>query len=206
MFSGLVRNIGEIINISDKTIAISSNIKPKLGASIAVNGVCLTNINNSNGYFEVDLSTETRQSIAMENIHMNAKVHLEEALKINDRLDGHIVQGHIDSIGKIEKIERNKLGIDFWISYENNISKLIIPKGSICIDGISLTINECYKNFFRLTIIPHTFKNTLFHTYEINRSVNIETDIIVRSISHMLQNNSSNNMGWDFVDKILATY
>ena len=206
MFSGLIRNIGKIVNISNDTITISSNLKPKLGASIAINGICLTNIHYSNGCFNVNLSTESRKLIAMENIYINAKVHLEEALKLSDRLDGHIVQGHIDSIGEIDRINENKLGIDFWISYKDDINKLIIPKGSICIDGVSLTVNECYKNCFRITIVPHTFKNTLFNTYEIKRRVNIETDILARSINHLLQSNNSSNTSWHTIDSILTTY
>lgn len=206
MFSGLIRNIGEVVNINNDTITISSSLKPKLGASIAINGICLTNIKYSNKRFEVNLSNESRKLIAMENIYIGAKVHLEEALKVNDRLDGHIVQGHIDSIGEIKKIEKNKFGTDFWISYKDNIYKLIVPKGSICIDGVSLTVNECYKNYFRLTIIPHTFENTLLHTYKVNRRVNIETDILTRSINHILQHNNYNNMSWAKIDSILATY
>lgn len=211
MFSGLVINIGKIIALSTNTITISSDIKPKIGASIAVNGICLTNINCDNGYFEVNLSEESKQRIAIENIKINNKVHLEEALRVNDRLDGHIVQGHIDSIGIIEKIEKNKCSNDFWISFKNDIKQLIIPKGSICIDGISLTINECYNNIFRLTIIPYTFNNTLFKYYKVKRRVNIETDILARTINHILKNqyklNANNQqITRNILDGILASY
>ncbi len=205
MFSGLVTHIGEVVRLNNEIITIKSKLSPKIGASIAVNGTCLTTINTKNNEFEALLSTETRNLIALENLH--GKVHLEEALGVSDRFDGHIVQGHIDGIGIIESIKKNDNGFDFFITFDKSLKPLIIPKGSICIDGISLTVNEILENSFRLTIIPHTFYNTLFHTYKPKRRVNIETDIIVRSIYHMLSiQNTDKTLQWNTINSILASY
>ena len=189
MFSGLVRNIGVVERFEGGKIAIRSNLRPKIGASIAINGICTTAISTQGGVFCAILSSETQKCVALENLQIpRTKVHLEEALRASDRMDGHIVQGHIDSIGEILRVERSENGFDFIIAYPQEIRPLLVPKGSVAIDGISLTINAVDSASFRLTIIPHTFDNTLFHTYKPARRVNIETDIFARSIHHILQN------------------
>lgn len=204
MFSGLVRNIGVVRHFSGEKISIESDISPQIGASVAINGICTTVTKYSNRTFEAILSKETRSVVALENL--TNKVHLEEALRLSDRLDGHIVQGHIDSIGIIESISKNENGFDIIISFDNALAPLIVPKGSIAIDGVSLTINEVQNSTFRLTIIPHTFNETLFHTYKVKRRVNIETDILNRSIFHMLSRLKSKQATWDSIDSILLGY
>ncbi|MDE6886604.1 MAG: riboflavin synthase [Helicobacteraceae bacterium] len=204
MFSGLVKVLGEVVDLKDDIITIKSVLSPKIGASIAVNGICLTAMDFKNDKFSAALSKESRDNIALENLC--GKVHLEEALAFGDRFDGHIVQGHIDSIGVIEDIRQNQNGFDFYIKYDKNIKNLLIPKGSICIDGISLTINEVLDSIFRLTIIPHTYNNTLFHQYKPKRRVNIETDIIARSLFHFISNKRQGENGWREIDSILASY
>ena len=223
MFSGLVKNIGVVESFSGEVIAIRSSLRPQIGASIAINGVCTTAIAQNGDIFRAHLSKETRDCIALENLQKRlAQVHLEEALRVNDRLDGHIVQGHIDSVGEILRVERSENGFDFIVAYPSEIRPLLVPKGSVAIDGISLTINEVTSRDFRLTIIPHTFNNTLFHTYKPARRVNIETDIFVRSVYHILQNmrDSGANLRdfgresaldlakskWQKIDNILMSY
>lgn len=214
MFSGLIKNIGNVRKFRDEIITIQSNLKPDIGASIAVNGACLTIINFKDREFDALLSKETRDLIAIENL--NGKVHLEEALSLSDKLDGHIVQGHIDCVGIIEKIQKQENGFDFIINFDPKYKPLIIPKGSIAIDGISLTINEVFDNSFRITIIPHTFYKTLFSTYQSKRRVNIETDIIAKSLYHMLKSmdfdtknlnrNNKKSIDYKMIDSILASY
>ena len=211
MFSGLVRNIGVVERFEGGKITVQSDLRPKIGASIAINGICTTAISTKGGAFCAILSEETRKCVAIENIQKpRAKVHLEEALRASDRLDGHIMQGHIDSIGEILRIEKSGEGVDFIIGYEAKIRPMLIPKGSIAIDGISLTINALDSASFRLTIIPHTFHSTLFHSYKPTQRVNIETDIFARSVYHILQNmadsapDSAN--AWRKIDNILMSY
>lgn len=202
MFSGLVREIGEVLDIKDEKIFIKSSLTPKIGASIAVNGICLSVDSFQSNIFSANISKETQKCVAMENL--SNKVHLEEALKIGDRFDGHIVQGHIDSIAILSHINKQKNSIDMYFSYERSIAPLLVPKGSICVDGISLTINEISSDFFRLSIIPHTFTTTLFHTYKPNRRVNIETDIIARTLLH--QQHCAKNKNANFINAFIASY
>jgi len=199
VFNGLIREIGLITNFSNNTLKIKSNLKPQIGDSIAVNGVCLTVTKVLNDGFEVELSPETQKIIPIENYQPGKKVHLEEALRFGDKIDGHLIQGHVDAIGEILEIKKNKNSYDVIIKTDPRIIKYIAPKGSISIDGVSLTINEVWSDRFRLTIIPHTFENTLFKEYKVLRKVNIETDMFSRYIYHMLKNSHN-----DINDKILA--
>ncbi|STQ86226.1 riboflavin synthase [Helicobacter muridarum] len=185
MFSGLVRQFGQVIDYNNNMLCLKSTLYPKIGDSISVNGACLTVIKTQKDCFCVELSIETAKSIAIENL--SGFVHIEPALKFNDGLHGHIVQGHVDSIGTI--IKKDKVGNQtlFHIQVEPKSLKLMVNKGSVCIDGISLTVNAVFNNYFELVIIPHTMKTTLFHSYQVNRRVNIETDIIVRSLFALMQ-------------------
>ena len=185
MFTGLIKEIGKVVSFRNDILTISSTLNPNIGDSISVNGACLTVIEKFDNGFSVELSSETQKVVAIENY--SGFVHLEPAMKLSDRLEGHIIQGHIDGIGRIGKIEKLKTGIDFFIEVDRNLIKLIAPKGSIAIDGVSLTINEVFSNSFRITIIPHTLKNTLFSSYKVGRRVNIETDLFIRYINHLLK-------------------
>lgn len=202
MFTGLIREIGEVISFSNNTLSIKSNYKPKIGDSIAVNGACLTVIESFNNSFSVELSLETQHIIATENL--KEKVHIEPAMRLSDRLDGHLLQGHVDCLGILKDIKKNGNSLDFFISIPKEFIKFCIPKGSIGIDGVSLTINEVFSDTIRLTIIPHTLKWTLFGSYEKNRRLNIETDLIVRSIYHLMHKDKA--CSWQEIDKMLALY
>jgi len=187
LFTGLIREIGEVVSFKDELLEISSSLNPTIGDSIAVNGACLTVIKISGSSFFVQVSHESSRSLSKNTFQ--GKVHLEPALRVGDRLDGHFLQGHIDSLGVIKNINRSGEFFDIFIDVKKEIMKFMIPKGSIAIDGVSLTINESdIKNStVRLTIIPHTFLNTIFTDYASGREVNIETDILARTIVHTLE-------------------
>lgn len=204
MFTGLVREIAQVKSLQDNKLTIIAKHKGKLGDSIAVNGACLTIIEILENGFSLELSEESIKNIAIKS-YKNL-VHIEPALKTNDRLDGHFVQGHIDGIGEITKIIKHKIGTDFYIKTTQEIISLCIPKGSICINGISLTINEVLQNGIRLTIIPHTLQNTLLHTYKVGDEVNIETDMFARMIKHFLDRKPNSPLTWEAVDRILGAY
>jgi riboflavin synthase len=128
---------------------------------------------------------------------------------MGDRFEGHIVQGHIDCLGTIKSIKQNGNSTDFYISLPSEYGKYIIPKGSVTIDGVSLTVNEVLKDSsFRLTIIPHTVKNTLFKNYKVGTKVNLETDMFARYIYNMFKKDDKkdNTLSWNDVDKIMANY
>ncbi|RUM55409.1 MAG: riboflavin synthase [Nautilia sp.] len=185
MFNGLIREIAKVKSFNNNKLIIKSKYIPEIGDSIAVNGVCLTATQIFNDGFEVELSPETQSKIAVENY--KDLVHIEPAMKLSDRIDGHLVQGHIDCIGEILEIKQNSNSYDVVIKIPTEYIKFVINKGSIAVDGVSLTINDVWSDRFRLTIIPHTFENTLFKYYKIHQRVNIETDMFARYLYNMFK-------------------
>lgn len=202
MFTGLIREFASVVRYSNNNLILNAKYKPNIGDSIATNGVCLTVIAVESDTFTVELSAETRAIMAVENL--KNQVHIEPAMAIGERLEGHIVQGHVDCLGTIKSITKNQNATDMVISLPPEFSKFIIPKGSIAIDGVSLTINDVKKDEFRLTIISHTLEKTIFNEYKIGRRVNIETDMFARYVYHMF--NGKKEMNWDSVDKMMALY
>ena len=205
MFTGLIREMATVMNFTNNILTLKAKYKPKIGDSIAINGACLTVISLDNNTFSVELSPESQKTLAMQNY--KNKVHIEPAMMMGDRFEGHIVQGHIDCIGKIISIQPNGNSTDFFIQLPKKNFKFVIEKGSITIDGISLTINDVNntKNIFRLTIIPHTIKNTLFLNYKVGSCINVETDMFSRYIFNMFKKDDD-KLSWDNVDKIMASY
>lgn len=203
MFTGLIREMAEVKSFVGSTLTIKANYKPKIGDSIAINGACLTATKIYDDSFSVELSPESKSHLALENY--KNKVHIEPAMMMGDRFEGHIVQGHIDCIGTVSKIIKNGNSTDFYISIPTEFIRFAINKGSVAIDGVSLTINEVFDDHFRLTIIPHTIENTLFHGYKVGSRVNIETDMFARYVFNIL-NKSDKKSNWSDVDKILATW
>jgi riboflavin synthase len=205
MFTGLIREIATVKSYRNNILTIRSTHKAKLGDSIAINGVCLTVIKVNPDGFDLELADETRSIIDESKI--SGKVHLEPAMQMNDRFEGHIVQGHVDCVGEVARIVKRENGTDFYIRVDPRYIIHIIPKGSITIDGISLTVNDVYDDSFRLTIIPHTLENTLMKDFKVGTKVNIETDVFARYIDHILSHrNQKRPMGWDEVDAIQMSY
>jgi riboflavin synthase len=205
MFTGLIREMAEVKSFSGSTLTLKATYKPKIGDSIAINGVCLTVTQLTNDGFSVELSPETQKIVALENY--KHKVHIEPAMQMGDRFEGHIVQGHVDTIGEIERIVNNGNSYDVFIKVDKKFIPYIVPKGSITIDGVSLTVNEVFEESFRLTIIPHTFKETLFGSYTKGSKVNIETDMFARYIEHILTHKqNANKPSWQEIDKISALW
>ncbi len=204
MFTGLIRQMAEVISLRNNFLTLKAKYTPKIGDSIAVNGACLTVVSFTNDTFTVELSPESQKILAMENY--KGKVHIEPAMMMSDRFEGHIVQGHVDCLGVVKKIANNGNSTDFIISLPKEYIKYIIPKGSITIDGVSLTINEVFEDSFRLTIIPHTIENTLFKRYKIGTRVNLETDMFARYLYNMFKSKKEHTLTWDKVDSIIARY
>ena len=205
MFTGLIREIAKVKNYQNNILTIQSEHKAKLGDSIAINGVCLTVINVHSDGFDLELADETRGIIDESKI--SGQVHLEPAMMMGDRFEGHIVQGHVDCVGTVSKITPRENATDFIITVEKKYIAHIIPKGSITIDGISLTVNDVGSDNFRLTIIPHTLKKTLMRNYKVGTKLNIETDVFARYIDHILSHRSTKkSMSWDDVDNMQMTY
>jgi len=204
LFTGLIREMANVISFKNNFLTLKAKYNPKIGDSIAVNGACLTVVRYTSDTFTVELSPESQKILAMENYR--GQVHIEPAMMMGDRFEGHIVQGHVDCLGTIKSIKNNGNSTDFIISLPNEYSKYIIPKGSVTIDGVSLTVNEVLKDSFRLTIIPHTVENTLFRTYKIGSKVNLETDMFARYIYNMFKGQKDSDLTWDKVEGIMASY
>jgi len=205
MFTGLIREMAEVISFDNKMLSLKAKYRPSIGDSIAVNGVCLTVIDISEGNFTVEVADETRSVVALENF--SGFVHIEPAMQMGDRFEGHIVQGHVDTIGTITKIEKRTNGVDFYITIPTKYLEYVIPKGSITVDGVSLTVNDVDDNGFRLTIIPHTMKETRFGIYGIGTRVNIETDLFARYIANILERREQNRrQKWEEIEHIQSLY
>ncbi len=205
MFTGLIREMAEVLSFKSNVLTLKAKYEPKIGDSISINGACLTVVRVASGTFSVELSPESQKILAMENY--KGKVHMEPAMMMGDRFEGHIVQGHVDCLGTVKSIKKNGNSTDFIISLPKEYSKYIIPKGSVSIDGVSLTVNEVMEDSFRLTIIPHTVENTLFKTYKIGSKVNLETDMFARYIYNMFKKDKkSDDLTWGQVDKLMASY
>jgi riboflavin synthase len=191
MFTGIIQTIGHIDAITPQGDDLKLSIRAAnlddviLGDSIAVNGVCLTVAQLNNTHFEAHVSKETL-SVTTGLDNKNA-VNLEKALRLSDRLGGHLVSGHVDGVGEVTRFER--VG-DCWllaVRAPHAISKYIAKKGSICVDGVSLTVNTIEQDTFTINIIPHTLENTTLNHLSAGSRVNIEIDQIARYVERMTE-------------------
>jgi len=192
MFTGLIEGIGKISGTRRTHNEMRVTITPhfdttdcKLGDSLAINGVCLTVTEIRDGSLSMDISGETLSRTTLGLLRLGDHVNLERALRLSDRLGGHLVSGHVDGIGKILKKEQVHQSWLIRIGIEEAISRYIINKGSIAVEGISLTINACEKDFFEVNIIPQTGMVTTLLIKKIGDPVNIETDLIGKYVEKL---------------------
>ncbi|EAW0579267.1 riboflavin synthase [Campylobacter upsaliensis] len=202
MFNGLIREIAKVKFYQNNILSLNAKYRPKIGDSIAVNGACLSVISVQKDGFELELSKESRMHLALENL--KDRVHVEPALRYKDRIDGHLMQGHIDGLGVLEKIVPNENGLDFYLSLPSHLMPLMANKGSIGVDGVSLTINEVFTSQIRLTLIPLSLKDTLFKEYKIGRRIHIESDLLARYIRSQLQ--AKRGLSWEEIERISYLY
>ena len=192
MFTGIVEGIGIIKKFEKKTNSRSAakmkvdlgNLAKglKAGHSVAINGVCLTVTRISKSEAEFEMIGETIKKTDLGKLESGDKVNIERSLKVGDRMEGHFVLGHIDGTGKIINIKKFPKEIKLWIELPNNLTKYVVKKGSIAIDGISLTLVDIIKNKISVCIIPHTMEITNLNSKKIGDKVNIETDILGKYI------------------------
>jgi riboflavin synthase len=198
MFTGIIEAVGNIkaININAKgaRLVIDTNnldmSDVKLGDSIATNGICLTVVDfdssKNSGSYSADVSNETLQRTGFANYQVGWKVNLEKAMLANTRFGGHMVSGHVDGVSEIISISNNGNSIEYWLKMPSDLAHYIAEKGSVTIDGTSLTVNALADGKFRLTIVPHTVKETIFADYKVGTKVNIEVDLIARYLERLL--------------------
>ena len=202
MFTGIIQAQGNIkeIRASNKgaVFVLNSNSLDlsdvSIGDSIAVNGVCLTVTQLDKNYFSSDVSQETLNCTTFSQLKKGQNINLEKSLRLNQGVDGHIVSGHVDGVGKITLIAIEGDSTRMKIKVDDNLVKYIAKKGSICINGVSLTVNEIDGNFFDVNIVPHTFSVTTLDELKVNSQVNIEIDIIARHIEQLLNHKTSSRI------------
>ncbi len=193
MFTGIIETTGKIKNIESSSRNIKLQIEPskadflddiKNGSSISVNGVCLTVTDIFNKAFSAFVSSETHHITNLKDIHSNESVNLEKALRLNDRLDGHLVMGHVDDIGIVTGIHRISQDYKLDVKISQSLLKYVILKGSIAINGISLTIASMKSNILSFVIIPETYNSTNIPQTKIGSKVNIEVDMFSKYIEN----------------------
>lgn len=193
MFTGIVEDIGTIREIRNqgagRVLTIGTHLpleEVKLGDSIAVNGACLTAESFVDGGFVAVAARETLSKTALASIRKGAKVHLERALRLGGRLDGHLMQGHVDGVGEVSSATQRRESLVLWIRCPGDLLRYVVPKGSIAIQGVSLTVNEVTQGSFRVNIVPHTVESTLFSELRSGAAVNLEVDVIAKYVERLL--------------------
>ena len=194
MFTGIIQAMGTISAIErrggDARLSVLSGDMPfpdyEVSESIAVNGVCLTAVALHEHSFDTDVSVETLDVTALGRLGVGDAVNLEPALALGDRLGGHLVSGHVDCVGKISKLDSDARSTRVSVEIPKEYSRYVARKGSITVDGVSLTINEVSGNLFEVNIIPHTSKATIIGNYAVGTEVNIEVDLLARYIERLL--------------------
>ncbi len=201
MFTGIVQGLGTITGIRRSGTGALLDIKagfvleePQVGESIAVNGVCLTAVSISADAFTADVSPETLSRSTLGRLRPGYRVNLERALRLSDRLGGHLVSGHVDGVGRIMgKRVLSQFNL-YTISVPDGLDRYIIEKGSVAVDGISLTVNSCSRGRFQVAVIPHTADITTMGLRDVGHEVNIEVDIIGKYIEKLLASGKSEEM------------
>jgi riboflavin synthase len=194
MFTGIIEEVGRIVSMEDsgdfRTLQVQAG--PildgiKAGASIAVNGVCLTVRTFNSGSFTADLSRETLERTSLNALRAGTTVNLERPMRADGRFGGHIVQGHVDGVGKIRSFDREGDNWNLEVEFPQDAARYIVHKGSIAIDGISLTVASLKTPVLEVAIIPHTFENTNLRHARAGDTVNLEFDVIAKYVERMMK-------------------
>jgi len=192
MFTGIITSTGKIKKIEKNTknrssIKVSVDLGKdskglKIGQSVALNGVCLSATKISKNVCTFEMIDETMKKTDLGNLKVGSIINVERSLKLGERLEGHFVLGHVDGVAKIEKIEKKPKEVKVWFKIPNNLKKYVVKKGSIALDGISLTVVDVKNNLGSVCLIPHTIQITNFKTKKIGDTLNIETDVLGKYI------------------------
>ena len=197
MFTGLIEDVGTIGDLRLQQKSAVLTVKTKLpvrsmarGASVAVNGACLTVVKKGLRSFTVDVSPETLQRTSLETLTVGSMVNLERPMRLADRLGGHLVTGHVDGVGAVAAIEKQGEFTIITFEVPAPLGALLVPKGSVAVDGISLTVNVCRKQRFSVAIIPFTLRHTNLRARRVGDKVNVETDLIGKYVQSFMRQSS----------------
>nr|CAA6820780.1 MAG: Riboflavin synthase eubacterial/eukaryotic (EC [uncultured Thiotrichaceae bacterium] len=194
MFTGIIQAVGNIAELhqqgGDMRLSIETGkldmSDVALGDSIAVSGVCLTAVELAGSVFSADVSTETLSLTSLGQLNQGSAVNLEKALTLSTRLGGHLVSGHVDGLGEVVSRHDDARSVRFTLKAPDHLAKYISAKGSVCIDGTSLTVNKVDGALFELNIVPHTLQETIMGEYQSGSKVNLEVDVIARYLERLL--------------------
>ena len=194
MFTGIIEGVGAIASIEprggDVRLRVSAGTLAfddvRLGESIAVNGICLTVVAFDAASFEADASTETLSLTTLGRLAIGAAVNLERAMRPNDRLGGHLVSGHVDGVGAVASIHDDARAQRWRFTAPAALLRYLAKKGSICVDGVSLTVNEVDADGFEVALVPHTVAHTAFSSTQVGDAVNLEIDLVARYVERLL--------------------
>ena len=212
MFTGIIESIGTIADMQSKggDMALVVNTGKldmadvKLGDSISVNGVCLTAIAMTDASFTADVSLETLSLTSLGVLSKNSEVNLEKALTLQTRLGGHMVSGHVDGLGEVKSRHNDGRSERFVITAPDDISRYIATKGSITIDGVSLTVNKVSGANFEINIVPHTIQETIISHYQAGTKVNLEVDVVARYLERLIQGGAITTESSNITESFLA--
>nr|WP_136250119.1 riboflavin synthase [Ningiella ruwaisensis] len=201
MFTGIIEAVGEITALDNLGQDIRLSVQTgkldmsdvNLGDSIATNGVCLTVVDKGDNYYKADVSQETIKHTGFAHYNRGSKVNLEKAMRPDSRFGGHIVSGHVDGVGTVEQINEHSRYVEIWVKAPDSLAKYIAHKGSITVDGVSLTVNEVKGASFMLWLIPHTLKETVIGHYKVGTQVNLEVDLIARYLERLMLGDKAAN-------------
>jgi len=193
MFTGIIEELGEVVELQQEKDNLHITVKSKISSelkidqSLAHNGVCLTVVGLGDETHTITAISETLEKSNLGKLQIGSKLNLERATKIGSRLDGHIVQGHVDQIGTCTRVEELEGSWVFSFAYDSTYNNITIEKGSITVNGVSLTVVNSKENAFSVAIIPYTFDNTNFHQIKPQSTVNLEFDVIGKYVARLLQ-------------------
>jgi riboflavin synthase len=207
MFTGIVRTMGKVSGLEPRGGDLRLVIDApgfdwrayKVGDSLCINGVCLTAVKLHKDGFETDVSRETLQVTTLAGMSSGVKVNIEPALALGEPLGGHLVSGHIDCMGKVRALRKDARSLRLEIEMPAEFARYVARKGSICVDGVSLTINAVSANTIELNIIPHTVESTIIGGYEVGTQVNIEVDLLARYIERLLSKGDHHEVSIDLL-------
>ncbi|MFD0963297.1 riboflavin synthase [Pseudofulvibacter geojedonensis] len=197
MFTGIIESLGKLTHIEKEgtnvhfTLTSDFTEELKIDQSVAHNGVCLTVVTIKDNSYTVTAIDETLQKTTLNNFKIGDEINLERGMKLGDRLDGHIVQGHVDQTGTCTHIKQEEGSWIFTFKYDESLNNITIEKGSITVNGTSLTVVNSKNNSFSVAIIPYTFENTIFKNLKIGNEVNLEFDVIGKYVSRLHQKNKA---------------
>ena len=207
MFTGIIKAKGEVAAVEKRGGDVRLSIRSRglsfadfeIGESIAVNGVCLTAVALRDDGFETDVSVETLEVTALGDLAAGSQVNLEPSLALGERLGGHLVSGHVDCLGKVVARQADARSVRLSIEMPAGYARYVAKKGSVTVDGVSLTINEVSGNRFEVNIIPHTAEVTIIGGYRVGTVVNIEVDLVARYIERLLVRGDDAGMSMEFL-------